>query len=259
MGSSIPLHPRMCSVISKTQGRARIQRGPWAPGRARLSGCGTAGAQERRDSGIRRDGGLDEHGARLHRVGAPAAPAASLCRWARGDGGTRGSSPCGWGCLAQALPCALNPSDGASTRFPLSSSHPGDVPLGVFDVLALPATAVPWLRSTGRLRGRWCGCTDQPWLSGGDFSCLAACRRSADTDQTCPSCRLGETKLLTMAFLGVTLFPGSKLCLIFFFSPTEFKGARGSPALAKTKPLGRAVESQAMLRLTPAPRHRPGP
>lgn len=89
----IPLRPRMRSVISKAQGQARIQRGPRPPGRVRLWGCGRAGAQERRGSGSRGDGGLDQDDAWPCWVGAQTAPAASLCQWAWGDGGTRGSPP----------------------------------------------------------------------------------------------------------------------------------------------------------------------
>lgn len=102
----IPLRPWMCSVISKTQRQARIQLGPRLLARATLSGCATAGAQERRDSGGGGDGGLDKDDAWPHQAGEPTAVAASLCRRARGDGGTWGSSPCGWGCLTQAIPCA---------------------------------------------------------------------------------------------------------------------------------------------------------
>lgn len=52
----------------------------------------------------------------------------------------------------------------------LFPSHPSDIPLSVFDVLALPAMAGPWLRSTGRLQRCQCSCTDWLWLSEGDFS-----------------------------------------------------------------------------------------
>lgn len=45
---------------------------------------------------------------------------------------------------------------------------------------------------------------------------------------------LEENKLLAMAFLGIIIFPGSKLLLILFF-PTEFKGAWGSPISANAK------------------------
>lgn len=103
-----------------------------------------------------------------------------------------------------------------------------------------------------------CSCTEQPWLSGGDFPRRSAPRRSADTRQTCPSCCVGKTKPLATAFLGVILFPGSKLSLIYFF-PTEFKGAWGSPAPAKAKSPGRGVENQVPRRLTLVPRHRPSP
>lgn len=77
----VPLRPWMCSVISKTQRQARIQLGPRPPGRARLSSCGTAGAQERRHSGVGEEGGLDKDNAQLHQAGAPTALAASLCQW----------------------------------------------------------------------------------------------------------------------------------------------------------------------------------
>lgn len=84
----------------QTQRQARIQLGPRPPGRAGLSSCGTAGAQERRDSGVGKEGGLDKDNARLHQAGAPTALAASPCQW-RG----LGSFPCAWDHFAQAHPC----------------------------------------------------------------------------------------------------------------------------------------------------------
>lgn len=65
----------------QTQRQARIQLGPRPPGRAGLSSCSTAGAQERRHSGVGKEGGLDKDNARLHQAGAPTALAASPCQW----------------------------------------------------------------------------------------------------------------------------------------------------------------------------------
>lgn len=45
--------------------------------------------------GCQGDGGLDKDNVWPHRVGTPTAPATSFCPWAQGDGGTRGSCPCG--------------------------------------------------------------------------------------------------------------------------------------------------------------------
>lgn len=68
-----------CALSSpKHRGRhgSSLAHGPQAG-----QGCSTAGAQERRDSGIRKEGGLDKDNAQLHQAGAPTALAASLCQW----------------------------------------------------------------------------------------------------------------------------------------------------------------------------------
>lgn len=107
----------------------------------------------------------------------------------------------------------LNLSNGVFTCFPLRLLMPQRCPFGCLLCPHFASHGCPvalWRREAPK-----CSRMDWPWLSGGE-SCSAPCC-SADADQTCPSCCLGETKLLAMTFLGVILFPCSKLLVIYFF------------------------------------------
>lgn len=111
-----------------------------------------------------------------------------------------------------------------------------DVPLDVFDVLTLPATAAP------RLRGgaAWTGCGSPEGIFH-DTPHPAALRTWIRPVQ---AVAWRKPSYWPQLFSALFFFPSSKLLLIFLFFPTEFKATQGSPAPTKAKPLGRAVGNQ---------------